>query len=206
MGVQWINYVRRNGELKVFNKATAWASGVTKAIQSFNDLKLGVKLTTAESEASANIVVILAAGPMKYDYSDPYYTGVLSTKPDFKADELHGSCMTAMDPKKNYAITFAAVFLPGKVKATTGQKQVIVLHEFIHACGLNGTYPDGTKLPQQDHDIEGIMVGQVQKSGKGLIEMMPAKGVKAMPPIRIGGKALCMARGLWSHPDQCEEE
>lgn len=49
------------------------------------------------------------------------------------------------------------------------------------------------------------MVAQMQVSGRGLLEYMPARGAKAMPPIRISGKTLCAARQLWSHPDQCEE-
>lgn len=137
MGIKWANHVRRTGELRVFNKATAWAGPVAKAIGAFNDLSLGVKLVPETEIAKANIVVILSNGPDKYDFKDPWFEGTAKTRADFKADKLHGHCSTLKDPKKN-EIVFAVVFLPGKIKATNEQKQVVVVHEFIHACGLNG--------------------------------------------------------------------
>ncbi len=44
MGIQWVDYVRTNYQLSVFNKAAAWAGPVQKAKDAFNKLNLGVKL------------------------------------------------------------------------------------------------------------------------------------------------------------------
>jgi hypothetical protein len=53
-----------------------------------------------------------------------------------KGDALHGQTTTFTDPKLR-VIFFAAVFLPGKIKkAKDGQKEMIVVHEFIHSAGI----------------------------------------------------------------------
>ncbi len=126
MPTPWLKRIRKTGQLTVFNKATAWADSVTTAITSFNNLPLGVKLVAEKEEKSANIVLILASGPQQYKY----YGDTAKTFPDFKGDRLHGETRTLIDGKLN-EIFFAVVFLPGKVKkATKGQKEVIVVHEF----------------------------------------------------------------------------
>jgi len=199
MGIQWVDYVRTNYQLSVFNKAAAWAGPVQKAKDAFNKLNLGVKLEFTTEKKKANIVVALATGPDKIEFQDANFEGTVKTKPDFKPDVFHGYCGTLRDPVTN-VIAFAGIFLPGSVQATDDQKMVVVLHEFLHACGLNGMMSDGKQHPGQDHDIEGIMNGQMMKSGNGLIEAMPMKGAKPMPPIRISGKTLGAARLLWAKP------
>jgi hypothetical protein len=202
MGIKWVSYIRKDGELKVYNAAPTWAVAVRKAIEEFNKLSLGVKLVTVTEQPKANIVVKAAKGKDSIDFADAYYEGTVPTSAKFKPDILHGYCGTLRDKEKNL-IAFAGIFLPGSVRATDDQKMVITLHEFIHASGLNGISEDGTENANQDHDLEGIMAGQMKVSGKGLIEYMPMKGAKAMPPIRISEKTRCLARALWSHPDQC---
>ena len=199
MGIQWVDYVRKNYKLTVYNKAAAWSGPIQKAKEEFNKLNLGVKLEFTTEEKKANIIVVLATGPDKIDFQDAYFEGTVSTKADFKPDVFHGYCGTLRDPQTN-VITFAGIFLPGSVKATDEQKMVVVLHEFLHACGLNGMMADGKQHPGQDHDLEGIMTGQMKPDGKGLIEYMPVKGVKPMPPIRISGKTQGAARLLWAKP------
>lgn len=204
MPIKWINYVRRNGDLKVFHKGNDWKKPIEKALDDFNGLNLGVTLTFVDRQPAANIVVKVATGADKIDFDDGTYSGTVKTKPSFKPDEFHGYCGSMYDPDKN-EVVFAGVFLPGKIKATDNQKRVVVLHEFIHACGLNGRLPNGTDDPNGDHDIEGIMTGQMKTSGTGLIEYMPMKGAVAMPPIRISGRTLCAARMLWTNATSCDE-
>lgn len=203
MARPWLAPYRRDNELKVFNKATAWTGPVSNAIRSFNNLKLGVKLTPTTEINKANIVVILATGPTEYPHKDPWYEATVKTDTGFDPKKFHGSCKTLMDSDKKFQIVFAAIFLPGSIKATDGQKEVVVVHEFIHACGLNGVSEDGNKDANQDHDIEGIMVSIMKIQGKGMIEYMPLQGAIAMPPIRIGGQSFCKAKAIWLHPDQC---
>lgn len=199
MGIQWIEYVRKDYKLTVFNKAAAWAGPVQKALDEFNKLNLGVKLEFTTEEKKARIIVALATGPDKIDFVDRHFEGSVPTKSSFDPKKFHGYCGTLRDPVTN-VIVFAGIFLPGSVEATDEQKMVVVLHEFMHACGLNGMMSDGKQHPNQDHDLEGIMAGQMVPSGKGLIEFMPKKGVKAMPPIRISGKTQGAARLLWAKP------
>jgi hypothetical protein len=193
MATPWLKRIRKTGQLTVYNKATAWKVAVDAAISSFNNLSFGVQLVAEKEENAANIVLMLAQGPQQYKY----YGDTAKTLPDFKADALHGQASTLTDVKKN-EIFFAAVFLPGKVKkATDGQKLVIVVHELIHACGLNDQ--------KKDHDSAGIMFAQMKEADGGLIEYLPEKGVKPMPPIRVGSQTLCKMALLWSGAEACKD-
>ena len=75
---------------------------------------------------------------------------------------------------------------------TKKQKEVIVVHEFIHAAGMD------------EHDDRGIMFPQMGESGDGLIEYLHDKGSKAMPPIRVGGQTACIMNMLWSGGAACK--
>jgi len=180
MGVPWIDSIKNSGQLSVFNKAAAWADGFHAAMIDFNQLGLGVKLVAAKDEKSANVVVLLSSGPGQYNYQGD----IASTDGNFKPDRLHGqTAALAHDELKDRF--FAAVFLPGKVKGTKKQREVIIVHEFIHAAGM------------VEHDTVGIMFPQMQESDDGLLEYMPERGAKAMPPIRVGSKTASIVRSLW---------
>ena len=193
MPTPWLGRIRRTGQLSVFNKATAWSGPVAAAIQDFNHLAFGVRLVVAAEERNADVVLILATGPTKHSH----FGDTVETAPDFVVDDLHGQCSTLTDKRRN-EIFFAGVFLPGKVKdATAGQKEVIVLHELIHAAGMN---------EKNDHDSVGIMFfGWKREDGK-LLEYMPEKGARPMPPIRVGAKTLCTIKSLWSGENACRED
>jgi hypothetical protein len=183
MAVEWFKRFREGRELPYVNKATAWKAAVEAAIVSFNNLSLGVKLVPAKEEKDALIAFVLAIGPTKYKFPG----GTAETGPKFKPDGLHGQ--TALQIDGRGYIYFAAVFLPGKIdKTTKEQREMVVVHEIIHACGMD------------EHDTEGIMYDTFKNDGTGLIELVPAAGVKAMPPIRVGGTTLSIMRKLWPAP------
>lgn len=203
MPTPWLKRIRKTGQLTVSNKATAWADSVNGAIASFNHLSLGVKLVAEKTEKSANIVLILASGPQQYKY----YGDTVKTGSDFKADWLHGETRALIDGKLN-EIFFAGVFLPGKVqKITKGQKEMVIVHELIHACGMTG----GDK--KAEHDSVGIMYDIMNQADGGLIEgnidlaleKQKKEGIKPMPPIRVGPKTLCIMRMLWSGAEACKD-
>ena len=124
-----------------------------------------------------------------------YYGDTAQTSSKFKADGLHGQASTLHDAKSK-EIFFAVVFLPGKVKkATNGQKEVIVVHELIHACGLD-----------EWHDSVGIMFAQMAEEGGGLIEYLHDKGAKPMPPIRVGSQTVCKVKMLWAGGEACKDD
>jgi hypothetical protein len=193
MATPWLKRIKNTGQLTVHNKATTWSVPVESAIKSFNSLSLGVKLVPEQNEKDANIVVVLANGPAKYNY----YGDTASTKDDFKYDQLHGQTSTLTDKKRN-EIFFAAIFLPGKIKdANKSQKEMVLVHEFIHACGLNDQ--------AHDHDSAGIMFSAMNMKDGGLVEALAEKNTKAMPPIRVGSKTMCKMKMLWASGEACEE-
>jgi hypothetical protein len=186
----WIKGIRDTGQLTVFNKATAWAVSVDAAIKSFHKLRFGVKLVTAKDEKAANIVLVLGMrGGQQYTYdSNGYGKVTITLATTFDPTRLHGRARTLRDDQSN-KIIFAVAFLPGKIaKTTNGQKEVVVLHELIHACGLD-----------EWHDPEGgIMYDLMNVTGSGLLEANVRPGsAKPMPPIRVGSETVRQMGMLW---------
>lgn len=68
MPVPWPKRIRETGQLTVFNDAGVWADAVDSAMKTFNSLAFNVQLVAAEKETSANIVVLLATGPLTYTH------------------------------------------------------------------------------------------------------------------------------------------
>jgi len=193
MPAQWLKRIRRTGQLTFFNKASGWTVPIEAAVKSFNTLSLGVQVVAERTEKAANVVLVLANGPgIKYKY----YGDTAETQQDFVGDRLHGQTATLADSKEPKEIFFAVIFLPGKLaKATKSQKEMVVVHEFIHACGLNDW-----------HDTVGLMFPDMQEQGGGLIEYLPEKGAKPMPPIRLGSKTVCKVKMLWSGGEACPDD
>jgi hypothetical protein len=188
MANPWLKRIKNTGKLKVYNKASSWSGAVNSAIRSFNKLSFGVTLEAAATEKKANVVLVLARGPTQYNH----YGTTAETGSRFKAGGLHGQTSTLADFKTK-EIFFAVVFLPGKVKkATRKQKEMVVVHEFIHACGMN------------EHDKVGIMFNVMAKEGGGLIEYLKTKDAKPMPPIRVGSMTLCTLQNLWAGGGTCK--
>lgn len=204
MPTAWFRRVQRAGELTVFNKAGSWSSAMLKALTTFNSLNFPVKLTETKDEKNANIVVKVSTG----SDSITSWGNTAKTGADFDPKLLHGLTSTVVEthqkPRPTREIVFAGIFLPGQATATAAQKEVIIVHEFIHACGLNG---DGTKpstAKDQDHDKEGIMYDIMMPDGDGLIEGSKPAGVKAMPPVRIGSQTRCKIQMIWG-TEACKE-
>ena len=182
MPTPWLKRIRETGQLTVFNKGGMWADSVNVAIKTFNLLPFeNIELVAEKNEKSANVVVVLANGPTSYT-RDGYTT---QPGPDFKADKYEGDTRTLIDGRLK-AIFFAAIFLPGKVQLTKGQKEAVIVHEFIHACGV------------PEHEATGIMNGYMEPSNGGLKEW----GVQAppMPPIRLGSLTLNRVESVWMSP------
>jgi hypothetical protein len=183
MSTYWFKRIRETPKLPYFNNAATWKGPVAAAIASFNNLSFGVELVPATEEKDARVVFVLANGPTKYKFSG----GTAETGPKFKPDGLHGQTAAQLDSRDE--IYFAAIFLPGKVaKTTNDQKEMVVVHEIIHACGMD------------EHDTEGIMYDTFLAKGSGLIELVSAAGAKPMPPIRVGGTTSSIMRKLWTEP------
>lgn len=192
MAIPWERVVKRRGKLRVHNKAGGWSGAVTSAIATFNALGFPVQLETETNESSAEIVVVLSNGHDSYPHPQ------MKIQADFDATQLHGEARTLRDPDRN-VIVFAAIFLPGKVTDVTArQKEVIIVHEFIHAAGLNGVRADGSEDPNDDHESVGIMFAQMQKRDGGLLEYLPDKGAQPMTPIRVGPQTRTKINSVWA--------
>ena len=179
MPTPWLKRIRETGKLTVFNKGGAWADSVNAAIATFNTLPFDVELVAEKDEKSANVVVILAHGPQKYEREGH----TVQPGPKFKLDQFTGETRTLIDKRLN-AIFFAAIFLPGKLpKPAKGQKEVMIVHEFIHACGV------------PEHEGIGIMYDIMVPSNGGLQE--GDKKYKPMPPIRVGPQTLSRVESVW---------
>ena len=135
--------------------------------------------------------MLLANGPQQYKY----YGDTVKTDSSFKLDYPHGQTSTLTD-KRTHEIYFAAIFLLGKIpKLTKGRKEVIIVREFIHACGV----PEHEKTPHG-----GIMYDIMTTSNGGLKE--DTTEGEAMPPIRVGPQTLCRMRTVWSDSGTCEDK
>jgi hypothetical protein len=214
MPTEWIKQRRDKKELAVYNLATAWKGPIDKAITAFNNEGFGVTLKPAETETRADIVIVLVTGKAgKYPSEGKRHDKVFTTGAKFDSKELHGQCNTATSYKQKRdgslvfeGLVFAVIFLPGgDQKATAQQKELVTFHELIHAAGLDGGRPDRSKDENgQDHDIEGVFVGQVKKEGKGLIEYLKPQGATMMPPLRIGSTTRCKLHTIWGL--QCAQD
>ena len=189
MANKWRDHIRRSGELKVHNMAGKWSPSVNNAIRLFNALGLGVNLVSTRELAEAHIVVKLSLqNADSYTHKvgrDEYVIAV-----NFDANGVHGKARTLVEQdRRGSEIFFAAVFLPGKRNTVNPLKEMIIVHEFIHAAGMN-----------EDHDSSGIMADTMSVIGNTFVEI---KGAAPMPPIRVGGKTMCTMRDLWTG-EACE--
>lgn len=200
MPTPWMKSVKDSGTILYFNDGGSWAGDIDRAATTFNALGFPVKYSKAKEKSNAHVVIKLSMGPEKVTFSG----GTINTPAGFSADVLAGRTEVAGQIVNNgpAELIFAATFLPGKVKATADQKEVIVVHEMIHACGLDGGKPDGSHTRDQDHDTEGILYPVMSPKGTGLIENNAASDAKEMPPIRVGGQTRCKILMIWD-PKGC---
>lgn len=101
----------------------------------------------------------MSSGPGQYNHQGD----IASTENDFKPDRLHGqtAALAHYELKDRF---FAAIFLPGQVKGTKKQREVTIVHEFIHAAGM------------VEHDTVRIMFPQMQASNGGLTRLFARAG------------------------------
>lgn len=175
-------WFKRFREAKVlpYVTATSWKIPIEAGVKSFNGLGFGVQLVPAKEKKDALVEFVVANGPLKHAFPG----GVAETGPKFKEDRLHGQAAVHLDHRN--VIDYAVIFLPGLVtKATKEQKEMVVVHEIIHACGMD------------EHDSEGIMYDVFRDSGTGVIELVAPAGAKAMPAIRMGAMTVSIMQKLW---------
>lgn len=159
----------------------------------FNRQGFGVELVPVSKDEDSNIIVQLSNGAATYTYKNPDY-GEIPASTNFDAAAVHGKTIPFIDPDKNIVLK-AAIFLPSKLeKVTADVKEMVVVHEFIHAAGLDN----------KDHDTDsGVFYSPMEKFGGKLREWGKGENVKLMPPIRVGPQTLCAVRLLWVKNSKC---
>jgi hypothetical protein len=184
MAAEWLEDVKKKKELSVYNDGGVWKSIVPMAVRMFNSLALGVKLTEVKEKSGANIVVLASTGESSY----PYYDQEFSVS--FDAGLPHGKTLP-MVGEIHGKLEHAVVFLPTKLQSKTNDIKVLVtVHEFIHAAGLN---------TNADHDpVGGIFYARFTNTNGKLLEILPDRNAKPMPPIRVGGHTRSKLMALWA--------
>lgn len=194
MATPWKRGVRKAGKITVKNDADNWKPVVESAIKTFNAVGLGVTLESVAGD-DADIVVKLSDGTGKHTFNDRYY-GEVPVTAVFDASAVHGKTKTLVDPDKN-VIVKAVIFLPKKLKDVTAPiKEAVVVHEFIHAAGLDDN---------KDHDrTAGIFYSPLEYSSGRLVEWGTGGKAKSMPPIRVGNETSCKLKALWIDSFACD--
>jgi len=196
MPTPWKKGIKDTGQLLYFNQGGAWSTDIDQAAATFNGLGFPVKFSATKEKSKANVVIKLSMGPD----SETFDGSVLSTSPNFDATTLHGFTKTLAElneREKTVSMIFVVTFLRGKAKATAKQKNLVIVHEMIHASGLDGGKPDGSKASDQDHDSEGVFAAIMNTTADGLIEATAPAGTKPMPPIRVGAQTSAKMKLIW---------
>ncbi len=194
MLIPWIESVKTNKKLLVFNGATGkWVSVFAPALQSFNKLHLGLKAVQTKDKDTANVVVLTSTGTANFTYDKTEKSAT------FDGNKLHGYTMLF---HREGLLEKAVVFLPSDPKIMAGfihgktvyenvnpnQMRVVAVHELIHACGLDN----------DEHDDDGVFQKGLVPMGNQIGSMMAKKGSKLMPPIYLSGVTKSKILQNWS--------
>jgi hypothetical protein len=187
MATPWKKNVRSAAKLTATNDGGSWKSVIEDAIRKFNSLGFGVTYESVSSD-KPNVVIKLSDGTGEHTFEDPYY-GKATVKAVFDATAVHGKTKTLVDPDKN-VIMNAAVFLPNKLRDASRQiKEIVVVHELIHAAGLDDN---------KDHDkTSGVFYSPLEYSSGKLVEWGTGGKFPPMPPLRVGAETNRKLRSLW---------
>ncbi|REJ78015.1 MAG: hypothetical protein DWQ47_16845 [Acidobacteria bacterium] len=194
MANPWKRKVRSSGKLTVWNAAEGWAAIAKEAINTFNTLGFGVKFEFLDGD-KADVVVKASDGTSSHKFKDPYF-GEYTVNVTFDAGSVHGRTKTLVEPDKKI-IMKAAVFLPNKLTGATAKvKEIVVIHELIHAAGLDDN---------KDHDkVSGLFYSPLEYGSGKLSEWGLGGKYPPMPPVRIGAATMCNLKSLWVDNAGCD--
>jgi hypothetical protein len=199
MAKPWIDSVKKAGKLTVFNSIGGkWSSLFQTSFDEFNKLLKGSGLSLTFEKAAdaktANVVVQTSDGPATFEFEGNSYSK------EFSGKGLHGytgQIYRPDDPK----IEKAFVFLPNTPQMNTpkGQRptginvmKCILIHEFIHACGLENN----------DHSKDDIFNGFPQtnygnKPDDDKIGITKDGNYVWFPPIFLSSSTVGKIKALW---------
>ena len=193
MDTPWAANVRQSGQLRIVPEASLignWKTVFEQSLAEFNRLskhhKLGVTLERFKDKDSAQAEVRLgtANGPIAFTYDGEDHSATLS------GNGLHGLTTPIIRRTATDVIEKAFSFLPIEPKSNTPQglrgaginiMKVILVHEFIHACGL------------EKHSTDDVFEGVHTIDGDRI-----RVGAATMPPIFFSGATVQRIRDLWT--------
>lgn len=197
MAKPWKQSVKDSKTITVYNGITAgqWANIFSVALVEFNKFvkPVGIKAVESKDKDAANIVMQLADGAAKFEFSNTQYEFT------FSGTDLHGLTKTlAVDGE----IQKAYIFLPARptvddfdMKGNQIQKmvspdvmKVIAVHELIHACCLD---------EKRDHGGDGIFYYPLHYRTGKLYVPERGKNQALMPPMRPDGIVIGKIKGFW---------
>jgi hypothetical protein len=198
MLLPWIESVKKTKTLLVFNGITntKWKSIFPLALQSFNKLSIGVKAKEIKDEKMANVVVFTSEGIAKYTFDNQELVA------NFDGTRFHGYTML-LHRQNVFILEKAAVFLPNEPKIRGGYKdngdeiiespnlnqmRVILVHELVHACGLDNA----------EHDEDGLFQKNLVPNGDKMASLIANKGSKPMPPMYLSSGTKTKILSNWS--------
>lgn len=201
MAMSWIDSVKGSKKLSLFSKIGSgkWSSEFKPCMDEFNRLLkengMPLKFEASSNEKSANVVVSSSSGPAVVKYGGQTFTEI------FDGKKLHGYTALLSDPDTS-KIVKAYVFLPsdpqmrlpsGKTRPT-GVKvmKLIMLHEFIHACGLEN----------KDHSKDDIFNGSPShqngsRPDEDRIGVFVKKHYVWFPPYYLKSGTVGKIKSLW---------
>jgi hypothetical protein len=206
MAKNWVESVRDRGELRVCAgpvlRGGGWMETFELGVRRFNALadehNLGVRLAATREQAGsapgrgADVQVESADGKVSIDYAGATIARTVS------GSIMHGSTLLLEIGGK---VEKAFIFLPARPLVNTpggqrpvggGVKLLILVHEFVHACGLTNA----------EHGTADLFHGSPQVDpgaapGGDRVRVDAANGRIVMPPLRLAGETTDRIRRLW---------
>jgi hypothetical protein len=169
----WSASVKKSGILRVYNGAPGkWVSVFKKSVDAFNELSeangLGVKFQAAGSATDAEVTIKVGKAP---------FPGAVHGITQLGVDSITGNTV------------IAEITLPSDTTDMNTQiMEVVMVHEFIHACGLDN----------KEHGNDGVFYSPLSKSGGRMIVPEPKKQDVPMPPLRMDPGTVSKIQSLWS--------
>lgn len=221
MATPWIRAVQETGKLTVFitdsfRSAPAWGDTLfTRTLDEFNRLAalnlLGVRLVPsstppAHDSPGANIQLEVTSGPCDFfDHNgDPQQETLLIVP-----GEMHGKTMKAGVPPIG-KIGWAFVFVPllpvlgkGQRPVGPGPKIAMLLHELLHAVGLDGNDPGHERPPPGQAPVDAdlymtdsvLMPGSTPELDK---ELVGGRVVPIGNQFFFSARTISLVQGVWA--------
>lgn len=201
MARSWIDSIKSTGVLTVFARSAvqggAWANAWTQSFTIFNSFGSRVSLTQTTDEANANVIVDAVDGPVTVEFTTEFSVQRYSQTID--GNEMHGRTITLPQGYSYPNIEKAYIFLPSQpqITASSGRRlvgieilKVILVHEFVHACGLENS----------DHSVGDLFQGAFTPTPgtSPPLDRIQISPSLSMPPIILSSSTVSLINSVWS--------